>query len=195
MTPMEATGGRAYTNVMPLPKDILTTPADRQPDAGGGTVHPPMRVQLVNCYVRAAADVIAQETDSAVKRGGVRLERDSYTSEEITAMVGVNGAMGGSFYLSMSEGTALKLVSAMMGQDTEVFDELAQSGIAELANVVAGAASVGLAELGYTTYITPPLLLLGANAKISTMEIQRLVVPLTTNHGSVHVHVALRENG
>ena len=154
----------------------------------------PMRVQLVNCYVRAAADVIAKETNSPVKRGGVRLERDAFTSEEVTAIVGVNGAMGGSFYLSMSESTALNLVSAMMGQAMTEFDELAQSGIAELANVVAGAASVGLADLGYTTNITPPLLLLGANAKISSVEIQRLVVPLSTINGSVHVHVALREN-
>jgi chemotaxis protein CheX len=160
-----------------------------------GGARAPMRVQLVNCYVRAAADVIATETGSAVKRGGVRLERDAFTSEEVTAIVGVNGAMGGSFYLSMSESTALNLVSSMMGQPMGTFDELAQSGIAELANVVAGAASVGLADLGYTTNITPPLLLLGANAKISSVEIQRLVVPLSTNHGSVHVHVALRENG
>jgi chemotaxis protein CheX len=154
----------------------------------------PMRVQLVNCYVRAAADVIAQETGGSVKRGSVRLERDAFTSDEVTAIVGVNGAMGGSFYLSMSEATALNLVSSMMGQPATEFDELAQSGIAELANVVAGAASTGLSDLGYVTNITPPLLLLGANAKISSVEIQRLVVPLGTAHGSVHVHVALREN-
>jgi chemotaxis protein CheX len=154
-----------------------------------------MRVQIVNCYVRAAADVIARETGSAVKRGSVHLERDAYTSEEITAMVGVNGAMGGSFYLAMPEQTALNLVSAMMGQKSELFDELAQSGIAELANVVAGAASTGLSQLGYATNITPPLLLLGAGAKISSVEIQRLVVPLVTQHGPIHVHVALRENG
>lgn len=167
------------------------TAAEMSPDVGARA---PMRVQLVNCYVRAAADVIAQETGSPVKRGGVRLERDAFTSEEVTAIVGVNGAMGGSFYLSMSENTALNIVSSMMGQGMEEFDELAQSGIAELANVVAGAASIGLADLGYTTNITPPLLLLGANAKISSVEIQRLVVPLGTNHGNVHVHVALREN-
>jgi chemotaxis protein CheX len=154
-----------------------------------------MRVQLVNCYVRAAADVIAKETGSVVRRGTVHLERDAYTSEEITAMVGVSGAMGGSFYLAMPEQTALNIVSAMMGQPCEAFDELAQSGIAELANVVAGAAGMGLAELGYTTNITPPLLLLGSGAKISSVEIQRLVVGLTSSLGSIHVHVALRENG
>lgn len=164
-------------------------------DAGGAGSRQPMRVQLVNCYVRAAADVIAQETNGSVKRGGVQLQKDAYTSEEVTAMVGVNGAMGGSFFLSMSESTALGLVSSMMGQPCDSFDELAQSGIAEMANVVAGAASIGLSELGYTTNITPPLLLLGARAKISAVEIQRLVVPLTTPHGNVNVHVALRENG
>ena len=167
------------------------TAAELSTDVGAKA---PMRVQLVYCYVRAAADVIAKETGNPVKRGGVRLERDAFTSEEVTAIVGVSGAMGGSFYLSMSESTALNLVSAMMGQTMPEFDELAQSGIAELANVVAGAASVGLADLGYSTNITPPLLLLGANAKISSVEIHRLVVPLSTNNGSVHGHVALREN-
>lgn len=166
-----------------------------QQDPGAGGSRSPMRVQLVNCYVRAAADVIASETGSPVKRGGVTLQKDVYTSDEVTAMVGVNGAMGGSFYLSMTEATALRIVEGMMGQGCDQFDELAQSGIAELANVVAGAASVGLSELGYTTNITPPLLLLGSGAKISAVDIQRLVVPLTTTSGQVTVHVALRENG
>ncbi len=125
----------------------------------------------------------------------MRLERDAFTSEEVTAIVGVNGAMGGSFYLSMSESTALNLVSSMMGQPMTEFDELAQSGIAELANVVAGAASVGLADLGYTTNITPPLLLLGANAKIAWVESPRGGAPLSPNHGAVQVQGALRENG
>ena len=166
-----------------------------QLDAVVGRARGPMRVQLVNCYVRAAADVIASETGKPVKRGGVTLEKDAYTSDQVTAMVGVNGAMGGSFYLSMTEVTALKIIEGMMGQGCDEFDELAQSGIAELANVVAGAASVGLSELGYSTNITPPLLLLGGGAKISAVDIQRLVVPLTTTHGQVTVHVALRENG
>jgi chemotaxis protein CheX len=161
----------------------------------GGARRGPMRVQLVNCYVRAAADVIAAETGRAVRRGGVTLEKDAYTSDEVTAMVGVNGAMGGSFYLSMTEETALRIVEGTMGQSCTEFDELAQSGIAELANVVAGAASVGLSEFGYRTSITPPLLLLGRGARISAVDIGRLVVPLTTAHGTVTVHVALRENG
>jgi len=152
-----------------------------------------MRVQLVNCYVAAAIDVLAKETARAVTRGGLQLQQNPYTTEDVTAMVGVSGDLAGSLYISMSEATALDLVSAMLGQPTEQFDELAQSGIAELANVVAGAASVALAEAGHTTTITPPLLLVGSGARLSSVEIQRLVVPLTTACGVINVHVALRD--
>jgi chemotaxis protein CheX len=153
----------------------------------------PMRVQLVNCYVGAAADVLATETGGAVTRHGLQLQQDPYTSEDVTAMLGVSGSLAGSFYLSMSEATALSIVSKMLGQPQESFDELAQSGIAELSNVIAGTAGVALSDIGYTTNITPPLLLVGAGARLSSVEIQRLVVPLETACGSVKVHVALRE--
>jgi chemotaxis protein CheX len=166
-------------------------------DARAAAIQPgrgSMRVQLVNCYVGAAADVIASETGSPVKRLGLELQQDPYTSEEVTAMIGVSGSLAGSFYLSMSESTALALVSKMLGQETTVFDELAQSGIAELSNVIAGTAGVSLADMNLRTDITPPLLLVGAGARLSSVEIQRLVVPLESVCGAIHIHVALRES-
>ena len=152
-----------------------------------------MRVQLVNCYVAAAIDVLAKETGQPVARAGLQLQQNPYTTEEVTAMVGVSGDLAGSLYISMSEGTALGLVSQMLGQETLDFGELAQSGIAEVANVIGGAASVALSEAGHETTITPPLLLVGAGARLSSVEIQRLVVPLTTTCGVINVHVALRD--
>jgi chemotaxis protein CheX len=152
-----------------------------------------MRVQLVNCYVAAATDVLAKETGQPVTRGGLLLQQNPYTTEGVTAMVGVSGDLAGSLYISMSEATALGLISEMLGQPTEDFGELAQSGIAELANVIGGAAGVALAEVGHTTNLTPPLLLVGAGARLSSVEIQRLVVPLTTACGVINVHVALRD--
>ncbi len=152
-----------------------------------------MRVQIVNCYVSAASDVLAKETGDAVKRGGLELKANPYTTEDVTAMVGVSGDLAGSLYVSMNEATALALVSKMIGQPTEALDLLAQSGIAELANVVAGSAGVALSAQGHKTDITPPFLIVGAGAKLSHVEIQRIVVPLSTSCGTVNVHVALRE--
>jgi chemotaxis protein CheX len=171
------------------------TSAERARSAAPRPARATLRVQIVDRYVAAATTVIASETGAPVVRGGLRLEQDPYTSDEVTAMIGISGALAGSVYLSMTEATALALVSAMLGQVVVEFDALAHSGIGELSNVIVGAAGVGLAELGMTTTITPPLLLVGAGARLSSVTIQRLVVPLQTACGSVLVHVALRPSG
>ena len=168
--------------------------SDLQAVTSQASSHGPMRVQLVNCYVGAAVGVLAQESGEPVSRGGLQLQLNPYTSEDVTAMVGVSGSLAGSIYLSMTEATARALVSKMLGQPNEAFDNLAESGIAELANVIAGAAGIALAEAGMKTNITPPLLLVGAGARLSSVEIRRLVVPLTTCCGQINVHVALRES-
>ncbi len=153
----------------------------------------PAKVQIINQFVAAGANVLSKELGATVTRSGLELEANPYTSEEITVVVGVSGAFAGSIYLSMTERTALSIVSTMLGQEMPIFDDLAQSGIAELANVVAGTAGVSLSEMGHRIDITPPLLVVGSGARLSSMELQRLVVPLDTPSGIVRLHVALRE--
>ncbi len=154
----------------------------------------PVKVQILNRYVSAAADVLAKETGSPVTRGPLEMVNASFTTDEVTSIVGVSGALAGSIYLSMSEQTALAFVSIMLGQETTLFDELAQSGISELANVVAGSASVVVSNHGYVTDITPPLLIVGSGARVASVDIQRVVVPIATIAGTIKVHVALRES-
>ena len=152
-----------------------------------------MRVQVVNRYVESALNVIAKETGLDAVRGGLLLEGNPYTTEDVTAIIGVGGMLSGSLYLSMSEPTALKLMSAILGQEMTELDDLAQSGIAEMANVIAGTAGIDLAAEGIQTTINPPMVLVGQGARLMMVEIQRLVVPLTTSYGEVKLHVALRE--
>ena len=152
-----------------------------------------MSVQVVNRYAQSALNVISKETGMPVSRGSDIVEGNPYTTEDVTAVIGVSGMLRGSIYLSMSEPTALKLISSIIGQDVDELDDLGQSGVAEMANVIAGAAGINLAEEGIATTINPPLVLVGRGARLSTVEIQRLVVVLTTSHGDVRLHVALRE--
>ena len=152
-----------------------------------------MRVQVVNRYVESAISVIVKETGSEVTRGGLLLEGNPYTAEDVTAIISVGGMLCGSLYLSMSEETALKITSTILGQEAGELDALTQSGIAEMANVIAGTAGIELAEEGIQTTINPPMVLVGRGARLMMVEIQRLVVPLKTTYGEVKLHVALRE--
>jgi chemotaxis protein CheX len=83
----------------------------------------------------------------------------------------------------------------MMGQDFPELDALAQSGIAEIANVITGRAAVLLSENGFPSDLAPPMLLVGRDTLISTLDVQRLVIPMETDLGNMEVQVALKFAG
>lgn len=168
----------------------MTRESVASPQPGRATLG---RAGLVNHYVAAAIEILVHETKGRVERGQVELEANPYTTDDVTAVVGISGDVSGSLYLSMTEETALAIVGAMLGQPAPEFDEIAKSGIAELANVVAGTAGIALGAAGLRTNISPPLLLHGAGARLSSLDRQRLVVTLRTSLGPVAVHLALRQ--
>jgi chemotaxis protein CheX len=153
-----------------------------------------MNVQFLNPFVEAAVEVLQAETKQKMTRGPLLLEKGPYKSDDITVVIGLVGHVEGTVFYSMSVSTAKALASRMLGEPVEAFDSLAQSGIAELGNVVTGRASVKLAEAGYESTISPPTVLEGFGTLISTLEFPRLVVPLEGECGKIVIHLALREN-
>ena len=59
-------------------------------------------------------------------------------------------------------------------------DDLTQSGVGELATMIAGRADAVLAAQGQRMDITPPLLVVGCDVVMSTLAVPRLCVPLHT---------------
>lgn len=150
-----------------------------------------MRAEFINPFLQAATEVLESELGSAPKRGAVGLQRSAYTSDEVTVVVAVIGDVAGMVIFAMTEDTARAMVSRMMGQEFPEFDALAQSGIAEIGNVITGRAAVLLSEAGFPSELAPPMLLVGRNTMISTLDVQRLVIPMETDLGRVEIQVAL----
>jgi chemotaxis protein CheX len=154
-----------------------------------------MRAEFINPFLQAATEVLESELGIPPKRGTIGLQRAGYTSDEVTAVVAVTGDVSGIVLFAMTETTARAIVSKMMGQEFLEFDALAQSGIAELGNVITGRAAVLLAEAGFPADLAPPMLLVGRNMLISTLDVQRLVIPIETEMGNVEIQVALKISG
>lgn len=153
-----------------------------------------MQVDMVHIVIRAALEVIRQEIGGQPAAGSIKLQSSSQTSEEVTVMIGVTGDVRGMVLLGMSEATALAIVSRMMGEECTIFDELAQSGIAEMGNVITGLASQGLEAAGFTCTISPPALVAGGpGIIISTVNIRQFVVPINTELGTLVLHAALEQ--
>jgi len=151
-----------------------------------------MKVEFVNPFLEAASEVLDSELGGEALRGTLRLQKTAVTTDEVTAVVGVTGTLQGLVLYSMSQATALRIVSRVMGQEFEKFDALAQSGIGELGNVITGRAGVLLSEAGYPSNITPPALVLGEGTMITTLDLVRLVMPLETDLGHLEIQVVLK---
>jgi len=151
-----------------------------------------MKVEFVNPFLEAASEVLDAELGGEALRGPLRLQKTAVTTDEVTAVVGVTGTLQGLVLYSMSQATALRIVSRVMGQEFDEFDAVAQSGIGELGNVITGRASVLLSEAGYPSNITPPALVIGEGTMITTLDLVRLVMPLETDVGPLEIQVVLR---
>jgi chemotaxis protein CheX len=151
-----------------------------------------VKVAFVNPFLQAASEVLESELGGESERGELRLHRSAVTTDEVTAIVGVTGTLMGLVLYSMNEATARAILSRAMRQDFSEFDALAQSGIGELGNVITGRAGVLLSEAGYPSNITPPAVVVGTGTMVTTLELNRLVLPLRTEVGNLEIQMVLR---
>ncbi len=153
-----------------------------------------MNVKYLIPFVEAAYEVMLAEANIKMKRGDLKLEKSVYITDDITVIISLVGDVEGTVFYSMSKPTGLWIVSKMLGEEISEMTHLAQSGIAELGNVITGRASVKLSQAGYQSTISPPTLLQSKGATISTLDFSRVIVPLEGETGVFVIHLALRES-
>lgn len=153
-----------------------------------------MDVKFLNPFLEAAAEVLKKEVKLEIQKGTISMQKSAFTTDDVTVLINLVGQIQGVVLYELSKETALSFVSRMMEQKFTELDNLAQSGIAELGNVISGKATVALSKAGLDSTISPPTMILGKNTQISTIDFPRIVVPIQTELGDVIVHLALKES-
>lgn len=152
-----------------------------------------MKVEYINPFLAAGATVLTQLVGGEIEQGQLAVRTVMFTTQQISIVVGVLGQVQGQVIYGLTQVTAAKVASAMMGTEQMVYDEMAASAIAELGNIISGHALGLLAEAGYTCDITPPAVVRGVNVEIAT-QVPALVVPILTRCGKIDINVALSES-
>ncbi len=183
---MQATGERSaimesVPAVSPGIERVLTMLAQQPP-----------RADILEPFVQAARDVIAQECGSDVVPGKLSITNAIDTTLDVTVVIGITGRLTGIAVYGMSEEMAMGIVGKMMGGPIDELDDMAISGIAEMANVITGHATTLLTAMGLHCDISTPTVILGAGTRLSTGKIQRLVMPLQTDLGVLQAQVAVK---
>ncbi len=151
-----------------------------------------LKVDLINPFLESAYSFLKNQLQIEVTRGQLRLEESRATSGEVNVAIGVTGDAEGIVIYSMSERTAKAVASVLIGEPVPVFGKLAESAIAEMGNIITGQATIRLEQQGYVCKLSPPTLVSGKGVVISTLDIQRLIIPLEIPLGYLEICVALR---
>jgi len=137
-----------------------------------------------------------------VLRSGV--DAPQTTTEDITAVIQVSGGLEGVVFYGFMRSSARSLLRTLMalGSDEDMVsdrfknpDELANSAVGEVANMISGNALTLLAKGGYTCTISPPEILNPQGAKIESGGKPLLFVAFRSSIGPLYIRLRLDEVG
>jgi len=152
-----------------------------------------MRVEYINPFVESAFSIMQEVLQTEVQRKELYLKKTSQPVMGVAALVGLAGDVEGRVLIDMSMETAISVASAMNGEELKEMDDLVKATITELANMVTAQAVTKLHELGFKFDLTPPSIITGENMRVSDLNVEALIVPLSVPHGLVEINVAIRE--
>lgn len=123
-----------------------------------------MKAEVINPFLESARLVIEQVIQVSPSTGNLGVKEISLIDNHIWIQIGMTGQMSGDIVFGLQEQVALRMVSVMMGGYvlTEM-DEMGQSAISELGNMISGNASTILSNQGVTVDITPPKVIRSVN--------------------------------
>lgn len=121
-----------------------------------------MNKEIITAFNNAVLNVIPMFGIADVKFLSEKTYGKQIETNGVVGIIGIIGELTGNVYFSMSEDCAKKIASYMMGgMEVSEFDELAQSAISELSNMLAANASIILSETGKMIDISTPTLMSG----------------------------------
>jgi len=137
-----------------------------------------MAGQIIVPFLESAQQVLQMMTPVAMNPGTVAESTPDLHQHHVWIRIDLKGDVDGQVAFGLSQDVALKIASAMMGGfELSAFDEMSQSAIAELANMISGNACSQLYSAGKKLDITPPQIQFGDSIVQPLQEIA-YAVPL-----------------
>ena len=154
-----------------------------------------MDAKLVNPFIDAFTSVLPMMGFPTPSREGMGLKSIVVDSLGVTIMVGFTRQLRGNVVYNMSEETAKHIASTMMmGMPVAALDEMAQSAICEMSNMLTATAATNLTALGYDVDISTPSLTVGSDFKVKISTEKYLTVTMDLAGHDVEINIAVSAN-
>jgi chemotaxis protein CheX len=154
-----------------------------------------MNKDRLSAFSNAVLNIMPQLGIEGVEQKETRECGKNIETSGIVCIVGIIGDLTGNVIFSMSEDCAKAIASAMMGgMEVAEFDELTQSAISELSNMLAANSSIGLSELGLTTDISTPTMMQGIFTMSGAFDVSTCI-EMKVGEYPFEVYVSLQPRG
>ena len=155
-----------------------------------------MKEEYVNSFLAPAKMVWDKELGKSLDLVKAEIVSHQFTTEEVTAIIGISGTLQGSVLYGFPEGTAEAIVTIMLdGEAGCATDELGLSALGEIANMITGNAATRLAQQGFPCDISPPVIIEPAGSRFTTLSGPQILVTFTSEVGPLTVRISLNETG
>ncbi|MBP5331929.1 MAG: chemotaxis protein CheX [Lachnospiraceae bacterium] len=135
-----------------------------------------INVEYINPLLKASVKVIQDACRMEVTIGKPSISEAKFTNDELLILMGITGEMKGQAILDFPNPAALKIASAMCMMDLPQLDELAQSALCELCNMIMGNTATLYSLGGISIDITPPTLCMG-NVSFNSSYAANICIP------------------
>ena len=152
-----------------------------------------MDAKLVKPFIDAFMTVLPQIGFQEPARAAMTVKDKMTQSLGVTIIVGFTKQIRGNVVYNMSEDTAKYIASTMMmGMPVENFDEMAQSAVSEMSNMLTANAATNLAAMGLEVDISTPSLSVGADFQVKISNEKYLTVTMDVSGHPVEIDIAVQ---
>ena len=152
-----------------------------------------MDAKLVNPFIDAFMTVLPQIGFQEPARAAMTVKDKMTQSLGVMIIVGFMKQISGNVVYNMSEDTAKYIASTMMmDMPVENFDEMAQSAVSEMSNMLTANAATNLAAMGLEVDISTPSLSVGADFQVKISNEKYLTVTMDVSGHPVEIDIAVQ---
>jgi chemotaxis protein CheX len=153
-----------------------------------------MDVNYINPILNSFASVMPQLGLANVAKKGMSLKGRFIESPGVMIIVGIIGDIKGNIIYGLSLNDAKKIASTMMmGMPVDKFDELAQSAISELTNMLTATVATNFSNDNININISTPTLVHGEfTANASSDKV--VCVEMGVNEMTIQVNISMEKN-
>jgi chemotaxis protein CheX len=125
-----------------------------------------------------------------VQRGDLSIKSKNLTCSGVIVIVGIVGAIKGNVVYCIDLENAKNIASTMMEMPVDELDEMSQSALSELTNMLTANAATSFFNSGITIDISTPTLLYGKNISVEMSSNEVLCIQLLADEHPIEINIA-----